>query len=83
VGGCAGFGGPDDELLLGVGGGGERVPVEGEFADDGMVECLGADSDAGNVVGGPPLAELGVLDGQLSDEGGKATLKLLPRSTSR
>ncbi|GAA4235619.1 hypothetical protein GCM10023075_56650 [Streptosporangium album] len=72
VGGGAGFGGTDDELLVGVGGAGEDIPVEGEVAGDGVVEGFGAGALAGHMVRGPPLPEVGVLHRQLAHEGGQA-----------
>lgn len=60
VGGGVGLGGPGDEVLVGVVGAGQRVSVEGELADDGVVQGFGADALVGDVVFGPPLAEVRV-----------------------
>lgn len=68
VGGGARVGGPGDQLLVGVGGAGQCFPVEGEFADERVVQGFGAEALAGDVVGGPPLAELLILHGQLADQ---------------
>lgn len=64
----AGCSGPDDELLVGVAGIGEGVPVQDEPARRRVDEDPGAGGEAGNVASGPPLAELRVLHRQL---GGK------------
>lgn len=53
MGGRAGFGGPDDELLVGVTGAGQCVPVEGEFADQGVPEHLVDPAQPGDAVVAP------------------------------
>lgn len=60
--------GPDDELLVGVGCHGKGLPVEGDFADEGVMDGLDACCLGGDVVGSPPLAEVLVLDRQFTDE---------------
>ena len=64
MGGCAGFGGPDNDLEIRVGGPGDRVPVEVEITDDGVAQVFGAGVSGGEVVGGPPVPELGVQPGE-------------------
>lgn len=71
VGGGVGLGGPEGELLVGVSGAGQRLPVEGEITDDGVMQGFGAGALAGDVVSGPPSAELGVQHGQLADQRGQ------------
>jgi hypothetical protein len=66
--------GVDDELLVGVGVGGERIPVERDLTDDGMVLGPCAPPFHGNVCSGPPLAELLVSDREVADELGKARI---------
>jgi hypothetical protein len=62
------LGGVDDELLVGLGVRGERVPVERDLTDDRMVVGPRAAPLHGNVRAGPPLAKLPILDRQVADE---------------
>ena len=66
------LGGVDDELLIGVGVGGERIPVQCDLADDGMIVGACAAPFHGNVGSGPPLAELLVSDRKVADQLGEA-----------
>ena len=66
---CAGFGGPDEQLLVGVGADGQRVPVQGQFAGDRVVERFGAGTAGGyQLVGLPKLV---VAHGQFADQRGE------------
>ena len=66
------LGGVDDELLIGVGVGGERIPVQCDLIDDRMVVGPRAPPFHRNVCSGPPLAELLVSDREVADEFGEA-----------
>jgi hypothetical protein len=62
----SGFGGVDEEHEAGFGGDGEFLVGEGELADDGVTEPLGAGAVGADVVVGPQSPELivsGVDDG--------------------
>jgi hypothetical protein len=50
--------------------GGEGFVAQDEVADHGVVQVLGAVSALGDVVAGPPGAEVRVLDGEFTDEFG-------------
>jgi hypothetical protein len=63
-----GRGGPDGQVLVGVGVGGEDVPVQDQLADHRMVEGLRADGAAGEPVIAPPLGELLLPHGQFTDQ---------------
>ena len=65
------LGGPDDDLQVGIGGPGDGVPVEVQVPDDGVAQVFGAGVAGGDVVGGPPLPELGVLDREFAHELGQ------------
>ena len=67
-GGRAGFGGVDQEHEPGLGGDGELLVGEGELADDGVVEPLGAGAVGADVVVGPEPAEGLAPGGELADE---------------
>jgi hypothetical protein len=55
--GRTGVGSPDDDLLIGVGGAGQRAPVEGKFADQ-LVQLLESGRADVDLTCGPLLAEL-------------------------
>src|SRR6266566_6504830 len=69
----------DDELLVGLGVGGERIPLERDLADDRMVVPPCAASFDGDVGPCPPLAELRVTDREVAYELGEARIVRLPR----
>jgi hypothetical protein len=71
VGWRAGRGGPDNDLLVRVGGAGQRAPVEGELARQRMGQLLDAAAAQADLAVSPPLAELGVVDRQLADQCGE------------
>ncbi len=54
----------DDDLLIRLGVGGQCVPVERDFADDGVVVNPRASSFQGDVCAGPPLAEMRISPSQ-------------------
>ena len=64
----AGFGGVDQEHETGFGGDGELLVREGELADHGMAEALGARAVGADVVVGPQAPEGLALRGELADE---------------
>lgn len=59
---------PDDELLTGVCGDGEGLPVQNELAHERVPDLLDAAGLGCDVVRGPPSAEVRVLDGEFADE---------------
>src|SRR6266498_5297011 len=73
------FRGVDDYLLIGLGVGGERVPVECDLADDRMVVRPGSSPLQRDVGAGPPLPELRVLDREVADEFREARIVRLAR----
>jgi hypothetical protein len=56
-------------VLVGIAGIRERVPLELQIAEFGVADGLGAELRVDDVTGGPPLPELGVRNGQLTDQG--------------
>jgi hypothetical protein len=68
VGGRAGLGGEDHEALAAAVGAVPGVAVEGEVTDERVLVVLGAVAGAGDLMGGPPGAEVGVLHRQLADQ---------------
>ena len=66
--GRAGFGGVDHQDEAGFGGDGELLVGEGQLADDGVVEPLGAGAMGADVVVGPQAPEGLALGGELTDE---------------
>jgi hypothetical protein len=71
VGGRAGLGGEDHEALAAAVGAVPGVAVEGEVADERVPVVLGAVAGPGDLMGGPPGTEVGILDRQLSDQDGE------------
>jgi hypothetical protein len=63
LGGAAGFRGPHDQLLLGIVGAGVSRSFEGEVADQRMAYESRSSASDGDVVAGPPAAEVLVTVG--------------------
>ena len=57
----AGFGGPDDQLLIRVVSAGESVPVECQVTSGGVAEDFTPPGSHGDVVFAPPAAEVHVV----------------------
>ena len=65
------MGGVDGDCLADIGEEFERVVVEGEVADEGVVEELGSAAVLANVVGGPAGSEVVAAHGEFADEVGE------------
>src|SRR5712671_2716548 len=71
VGRRTGFGGEDHEALAAAIGAVPGVAVEGEVTDERVPVVLGAVARRGDLMRGPPGAEVGILHRQLTDQDGE------------